>query len=166
MFLGLLLSSQRRIHGFILTLVPNRHDSEDLLQSTIMAMWQKFDQFEPGTDFVAWSLAVARLEVLRYRQNFARSKMLFSDELLEQIADETKQSLDNLDEWNAALADCVNRLSVRDRDLIRLKYDKDLTVKAVAQRVGRPVQGMYKAMARIHASLSVCAKRKLKELQS
>lgn len=165
-FLGLLMGSQRRIHGYILALVPNRHDSEDLLQETIVAMWRKFDQFEPGTDFVAWSLAIARLEVLRYRQRFARSRLMFNDELLDQIARDTEQSMSNLDRWGDALADCLQRLSGRDRDHIRLKYEQNLTVKAVAQRVGRPVQGMYKAMARIHAALSICAKRKLKEADS
>jgi RNA polymerase sigma-70 factor (ECF subfamily) len=52
-FLGLLVPNQRRIQAFILTLVPNVADAEDIYQETLSEMWNKFDSFEVGTDFVA-----------------------------------------------------------------------------------------------------------------
>ena len=39
-FLALLMSNQRRVHAFILSLVPNRNDADDLLQESIVVMWR------------------------------------------------------------------------------------------------------------------------------
>ena len=53
-FMRLFLQSERRILGFILSLVPYVADAEDLLQETCAIMWSKINEFEPGTDFTAW----------------------------------------------------------------------------------------------------------------
>ena len=67
-FMRLFLQSERRILGFILSLVPNLSDAEDLMQETCSIMWSKIDQFEPGTDFTAWGISIARYRVLTYRR--------------------------------------------------------------------------------------------------
>ena len=53
-FSRLLVANQRRIYGFILTLVHDRSAAEDILQDVSALLWQKYDKFEPGTDFAAW----------------------------------------------------------------------------------------------------------------
>ncbi|MCK4629078.1 MAG: hypothetical protein KAT56_08735, partial [Sedimentisphaerales bacterium] len=55
-FLKLLMANDKRIYAFILTLVPGRIDADDLMQETVTIMWRKFDDFEPGRDFVAWGI--------------------------------------------------------------------------------------------------------------
>ena len=50
-FLQLFLAHERRIYSYILALVPVWADADDLLQQTSVVLWQKLDQFEPGTNF-------------------------------------------------------------------------------------------------------------------
>ena len=64
----LMTQHQRRIFGYIYTLVPDRHDAEDILQETSVVVCEKFEQFQPGTDFVAWACQIAYWEVRRARQ--------------------------------------------------------------------------------------------------
>jgi len=64
----LFLASERRIHGFLLVLVPHWADVDDLLQDTAAVLWRKFDEFEPDCDFIAWALSIARFQVLNYRK--------------------------------------------------------------------------------------------------
>jgi RNA polymerase sigma-70 factor (ECF subfamily) len=45
----------RRVHAYILTLVHNVADADDLLQETGATLWEKYHEFEPGTDFGAWA---------------------------------------------------------------------------------------------------------------
>jgi len=52
---ALLTQHQRRIFSYIYTLVPDRTDAEDLLQEASLIICEKFDDFEVGTDFVAWA---------------------------------------------------------------------------------------------------------------
>src|ERR1039458_5788418 len=56
---ALMTQHQRRIFSYIYTLVPNRYDAEDLLQETSVVICEKFDEFEPQTDFVAWACQIA-----------------------------------------------------------------------------------------------------------
>lgn len=161
-FLGLLLAHQRRVHAYILSLVPNRSDADDLLQETIVALWRKFDCYEPGTDFLAWAVAVARYEVLKFRQKHARSKLLFSEELMGALAQSVELKVAEFDDRHTALETCLGKLAARDRELIALRYQEGLTIKAVALRVGRPIAGMYKAMSRIHDALTLCVRGSMK----
>ena len=50
-FLDLLMRNQKRIYNFILLLVPNYSDADDLMQETVSVMWSKFDSYEPGYSF-------------------------------------------------------------------------------------------------------------------
>ena len=162
-FLSLVMAHQRRIHAFILSLVPNTHDADDLLQETTLTMWRKYDSYEPGTDFLAWAFAVARFEVLSHRQKYARAKTLFNDDLLEELVQDTATRTSEFDAWEDALSTCLAKLKPEDQQLIKMRYQGGMTIKAVAQKIGRPVQGMYKVMARIHGALSDCAKQQLRE---
>ena len=45
----LMTQHQRRIFGYLYTLVPDRHDAEDLLQETSLVICEKFHEFRPGT---------------------------------------------------------------------------------------------------------------------
>jgi len=63
-FLALLVPNQMRIQAFILTLVPNVADAEDIYQETVYVMWDKISTFEIGTDFVAWAVTIAKFKIL------------------------------------------------------------------------------------------------------
>ena len=73
-FSRLLVANQRRIYGFILTLVHDRAAAEDILQDVSALLWQKFDKFERGTDFAAWGMAVSRLTILNWRRKQKNSR--------------------------------------------------------------------------------------------
>src|SRR5260370_41688569 len=86
LLMALMTRHQRRIFAYIYTLVPDRYDAEDLLQETSVVICEKFDQFEEGTDFVAWACQIAYWRVRYARQKFARSKVLFHQELVDALA--------------------------------------------------------------------------------
>src|SRR5215218_100140 len=65
-FLRLFLQNQRRLYAYILTLLPNRADADDVLQETSLVMWDKFDPADPPTDFLAWARRVAYHKVLDF----------------------------------------------------------------------------------------------------
>lgn len=48
-FVKLLTIHQARIRGYILSLVPNFNDAEDIMQETSRTMWDQFSDFEPGS---------------------------------------------------------------------------------------------------------------------
>jgi len=97
-FIRLFIPAQRRIYGFILSLVPSRSDADDLMQETGSTLWRMFDDYRDGTDFAAWALAVARIEVMRHRQRMGRSKLKFDSDVLDVLADDATAMADTLDD--------------------------------------------------------------------
>ena len=159
-FLGLLMANQQKIYAFILALVPNHSNADDILQETIIVMWRKFGGFEIGTNFTAWGVTIARFIIMRFRDKQRKSCVQFSEESIRAISNR-EEVFDGIDERLRALESCLSKLPDRDSKLIRMRYEGKNTIKSIAQKVGRPVQGMYKAMARIHNSLHQCVERTL-----
>jgi len=47
-FLSLFLRSEREIFRYVAALVPNVTDAEDIVQQTAIALWEKFDTYDPA----------------------------------------------------------------------------------------------------------------------
>src|SRR5438067_1308834 len=116
--MALMTQHQRRIFAYIYTLVPDRYDAEDLLQETSLVICEKFDAFEEGTDFVAWACEIAYWRVRYARQKFARSKVVFHQELVDALAQTAAEMYEEIDERHEALAPCLQKLPLRDRELV------------------------------------------------
>src|SRR5438477_4485063 len=135
--MALMTRHQRQIFAYIYTLVPDRHDAEDLLQETSLVICEKFDDFTPGTDFVAWACQIAWWRIRYSRQKFARSKVIFDDELLDAVAKTAGTMRAELDERHEALAVCLKKLPPRDRELVLTRYEPGSGVAEAAKRTGR-----------------------------
>jgi RNA polymerase sigma-70 factor (ECF subfamily) len=155
-FLRLYTRHQHRLLAYIYTLVPNRTDAEDLLQDTAVFLWEKFEKFEPGTDFVAWACRVAFLKVSNHRKRFARANLLFCDELLEAVAARGVELAPELDARRTALRECLKRLEERDRRMITARYETGGGAEQAADASGRTLQATYKALYRIRKALFDC----------
>ncbi|MCX7009597.1 MAG: hypothetical protein NTY53_20530 [Kiritimatiellaeota bacterium] len=71
----LMTQHQRHIFSYIYTLIPNQHDAADILQETSLVICEKFHEFQPGTDFVAWACQIAWWRVRAVRKKYACSKV-------------------------------------------------------------------------------------------
>jgi len=154
--MALMTRHQRQIFAYIYTLVPDRHDAEDLLQETSVVICEKFDEFTPGTDFVAWACQIAWWRIRYARQKFARSKVVFDDEVLEAVAHTAATLREELDERHEALATCLQRLAPRDRELVLTRYEPGCGVADAAERTGRSMEAAYKALNRLRKLLHDC----------
>jgi RNA polymerase sigma-70 factor, ECF subfamily len=158
-FLRLFLAHQRRVYAYILTLLPHLADADDVFQQTSITLWGRRGQFQRGTNFSAWSCRVAYNTVLNFRAKSARERVRFDDALLARIAAQTERMGHELDVRRAVLHKCLERLRENDRDLLERRYAPGVTIKSLASAVGRPVEGLYKALRRIHEALSDCVDR-------
>ena len=58
-----------------------------------------------------------------------------------------------------ALRECIRKLNQRDYELIRMRYEEEIAVKTIAERVGRSIQSVYKRIAHIHDALVRCIRK-------
>ena len=156
--------NQRPVFLFILSQISNPAEAEEILQETNLVIWNKCEQFEPGTNFKAWACQIARYEVLKWLDRHRRDKHYFNDELMQQIAEET---LEDSEEWELrreALATCLNKLNPEDRELVQLRYAPGQSGKGAAEEVGRPVNSVYQSLGRIRRALLECIQRQIATL--
>ncbi len=161
-FLHLYATCHYRILAYILSLVPNETDAEDLMQETTMVMWRKFKQFEMGTDFVAWGMAIARYEVLDARKR-QKSMMFFDDEVLQALEADSLYMIKQSDSSLDILKACLDKLCKNDQQLIYLRYFEDHSIKNISSRTGRNLKTVYRTIARIHDNLLECLRRQLQK---
>ena len=161
-FLRLLMTHQKRIYAFILSVAPNHQDADDLFQETVLVMWSKFDEFEEGTNFTVWGLTIARYQVLSVRKRHACRGFLFGQAALELLQKDSESFVQQLDGHLNVLRTCIRKLPPEDHDLIRLRYEDEVAVKIIAERWNQSVQSVYKRLARIHDLLLRCVRRNLR----
>jgi RNA polymerase sigma-70 factor, ECF subfamily len=159
--MALMTRHQRQIFSYIYVLVPNRSDAEDLLQETSLVICEKFHEFKPDTDFVAWACQIAYWRVRYSRQKFARSKVLFDQDIVDVVASTASGMADEMDERHEALSRCLQQLHPRDRELLIARYEPGGGVEEAARRSGRTVPTAYKALARLRKMLLDCVTTRL-----
>ncbi len=161
-FLGRFLKAERRIFAYILTLLPHRADAEDVLQEVSVIMWEKFDELAPPEDFVAWGCRIAYYRIRDHRRSQRRQRVVFSEAVLEQMAGTMAGSTTlRLDERSEALTHCLEKLDGRDRELLSERLKEGASVRSTAEKFGRSVDVVYKALARIRKALHDCVARTL-----
>ncbi len=156
----LMAGHQQRLSGYIRSLVPQRADAEDILQEVNLFIWRHGDEFQPGTDFTAWAYQIAKNHVLNFRKRVARTKLRFSDAVIEQLAAEADAAGFSTPRLQA-LEQCLKKLPDKDLDLVRLRYEPEATTQSVAERSGRSLKGVYQSLNRIRLALMECIQRSL-----
>jgi len=163
LFLSLFLQNQRRLYAYILTLLPHRADADDVLQETSLVMWDKFDAGAPPGDFLAWARRVAYHKVLDFYKKSRRAEDRLGRVFLERVAEAAAEQADalRLDDRREALAACIEKLPPKDRDLLDRRFAKGATTRSTSEQVGRSVEAVYKALAKVRLSLLDCVRKTL-----
>jgi RNA polymerase sigma-70 factor (ECF subfamily) len=160
-FIELFTRYQPRIFLFILSLVPNRADAEDVLSETSLVLWRKFHEFRPGTDFRAWAFEVASRRAKGFWEKNRRHEFRPSDDFLDRIAEASIPMLDDHQTRLEALDRCRAKLRPPDQDLLQRRYQRGATAASVAAEVGRSEGAVHKAVARIRQALLDCISKTL-----
>jgi len=155
-FVRMWAAESRRVYAYILTLLPNSADADEIFQETSITAWQKFDSFQPGSNFFAWSKKIAWNKIGSFRQLRRHSTCNFNDEFIRVVDEELAAHEDLLDAQQKALADCYAKLRQSDQELLGLRYSSDFSVSRIALKLGRSVDVIYKSLRRIHSVLLDC----------
>ena len=152
---------QRRLYGFVRTLVYDREMVDEIVQETNVALWEQFERFEAGTNFAAWACRVAWFKVLDYRRSQKVRRLRFADTLVETLAAESIEVSDELDAERFALEQCVAKLTQRHRDLVSLYYEKRLSLTQIAATLSTNSNAIGQMLHRVRATLRSCVRRQL-----
>lgn len=160
-FISLLMANHQRIYAFILTLIANTNDADDIMQETTTIMWRKYSDFQPGSNFVAWGISIAHKKIFEYRKKKASSRVMFNDKLVEIMSVESKDHSNQTKKKLDALDKCITKLPDEFRKLIQERYEYDCPIKDLAEKIGKSVFSVYRTLTKIHNQLILCMRRTL-----
>lgn len=152
---------QRRLYLHILSQVGNPVDAEEILQETNVIIWKKYQQFVPGSHFLAWVCQISHYEILKHRERHRKDRHLFSSEFVSAVARESSNLQDELEHRRSIMLDCLEKLRARDRELIKNRYATGENGKTVAAKYNRPVNAVYQSLSRIRRTLLDCISRRM-----
>ena len=155
-FVRLLAAHEHCLSRFVVALVPNWSDAEDIIQQTKLRLWEQYDNYDPNKSFGVWACVIARYEVLAYRTRSARSRVQFSQQFIERVSDELTAHEAKPDVRLSLLEGCVRKLSEWQRDLLWRCCLGDDSTAAAASQLGRTVESTRKALLRIRVKLYQC----------
>ena len=160
-FARLLVRNDRALLRYIMTLIPRRDDAEEVLQRTATVLWEKFAEYDRQREFLPWALRVAYFEVLNFRKQIARERLVFREDVIEALA-ETRDSLTaELEAQRLALAKCLAELSPDDQALLRRRYADSESIAALACERGKTAKALYRRLDRLREAIARCAERRL-----
>jgi len=160
-FAKLLIQHDRAVLRYILTFVPSRTDAEEVLQRTAVVLWEKFAEYQPGTEFLRWALKVAYYEILNYRKEYARSRLVFSEAVLSTLADERDEDATEYEFQQAALRICLGKLVPDELMLLQRRYCDGASIVDLAAVTGKTAKSLYRRLDRIREMLAICMERRL-----
>ena len=163
LFVELLSDSRRPLLGYLMSLLGRRHDAEDVLQRASITMWRRFETFEPGSDFLAWASTVAFYEAKNFLRVAGRSRLQFSDELLQTLAAERLADIATTPTRLASLHECLQKLEKPQRQLVQSVYFDDADVATLAASLGRAPQTVYNKLCIIRRRLADCVTQRMLE---
>ena len=155
-------AARRRSRRSFVLVIPDPDQCQDVLQQVAVVVVRKFHEFDSSRSFNAWVIGIAKQEVLAFRRRQYTDRLVFSDAMVERIA-ETYQCVlaDKVSDAADALEHCVQKLGGRARTVIGLHYSDGMKTIEIAQRLQMEHAAVRMLLSRARMVLRECIERQL-----
>ena len=164
-FVMQITQSQRQLHAFILSMVWNPVEADDVLQETNLVLWEKAAEFDSSRPFLPWAMRFAQWQAMAWLKQHRRQqqRLVFDDGLAKLLADEAAAEEPAFEARRHALGWCLLKLRPEQRDLIARRYEPDASVNALAEAGGTTPKAVSDKLRRIRQALLECIRKRLAE---
>src|SRR6476646_5410551 len=136
-FLALFLRSEREIFRYVSALVPNVADAEDIVQQTALALWEKFNAYDPNQPFTPWACRFALNKTKQWIERRQRWQVLLEGGLAEELAERREELRPEIETRLKHLERCLGKLPEEQRSIVEGYYYRRDGVEKLAENSGR-----------------------------
>ena len=156
-----------KLTAYVRSIVGDFHTAEDIYQTASLEAVRSVAKFNDAEHVVRWLWKVCRNESIKKLAEQKRRPLLLDEQTLEVVQSQfEKNSLMNSQDTYAMLEKCLKELSVFARQMIHLRYKKDLTGPDLAGALNRKVKSVYVTLSRIHRKLRECIVKKARSVEN
>jgi RNA polymerase sigma-70 factor, ECF subfamily len=160
-FISRLLRYQDDVYAYVLSLLPQRADAEDVAQQTALILWRKREQYDASRDFLPWAFGVARFEVRRRLRQRQSKQVGFSLDMIEELAAAPEHIEVEMGDQRLALESCLGELKKEQRQLVERCYQGDESIKSIAVTLATSPAALYMRLQRLRKVIFDCVSHKL-----
>lgn len=158
-FLSLFLRSEREIFRYVAVLVPSVSDAEDIVQQTAIALWEKFDAYDPSQPFTPWACRFALNKARQWIERRQRWQALLEAGLAEELAQRREELGPELEARLQHLEGCLSKLPEEQRSLVEGYYYRRDSIETLAEASNRTAAATYKTLQRVRQALQSCIEK-------
>ena len=155
-YLRLLAENEAATRACLRAILSSRTDVEEAFQTTMITLWNKFEEYGTSRDFKPWAFGVARFKALAIVRDHQRERLIFGEKLLEQFAEDAIAAGDRYLTQQEALNECLRKLPTNQREFVLTAYTKGTRIDELARRLGRTPMSLYKKLQKIRRALLEC----------
>jgi RNA polymerase sigma-70 factor (ECF subfamily) len=155
---GLMGRHQDRLFRYLLRLVGDEAVAEDVFQQTWLQVAERIGRYDRSRPFAPWLFTVARnlaLDQLRRRRPESLDELPEPEAPATPDADPFARAVAR--QQGARLADAVAGLAPLDREVLSLRFEEDLALTELADRLAVPLPTakarLYRALMRLREKL-------------
>ena len=163
----------RSVCTYIAGTFPDAVRVEEIAQDVFVRVFYQLPHYEIGRPFWPWIRGIARntiREELRRLERAARDRRAHTQAALlrraERLAKESPSSLDMKQRSLEALRSCVEKVSEKGRQLLTWFYEKGLSSREIAEKMGAGSSAVRNALVKLRVSLRKCVQSEIEVQES
>lgn len=133
------------VYHFQLGRTQNENDAEDIAIQTFSKAFDKIDTYDPKYSFNTWLITISKnlhVDLLRKRKrNVLEQRERGTSEAMKKVLDQSPSAEDQLiiEQNLKTLLQHVKRLKPRYREVIDLRYFREMSYAEIAEYLGEPI---------------------------
>jgi RNA polymerase sigma-70 factor (ECF subfamily) len=160
-FIRFLTEKQGGLYAYIYTMIRDHSKAKDVLQEATIVMWRKINDFD-GKNFEAWAMTTCKFQVMAFFRDQKRDRLMLNPKVNELLSNTAEQEYQHFNDSEVQLQQCLEALPDHCRELIDMRYFKNLKMNEIALKVEKKVAAVKMSLLRVRNSLLGCIEEKLK----
>jgi RNA polymerase sigma-70 factor, ECF subfamily len=159
------LDQRHSLMAFIRGIVRDNDVAEDIFQEVWLQLAETIEKNGEVRDLPKWCRGTARNLVLRHWQKKKGQKVIADSSFLQHVETSFQEQEATRSYWDSrrdALRQCIEGLPATQKEILQLRYDAQLPIQTIAERVQKSVASIMMMLSRMRRAMAKCADQRLK----
>jgi len=127
------IEAEPGVRAFVFASISSFTDAEDVVQKVALNVARRFDEYDAERSFLAWAIWLTKSRVIDHYRVSGREKLLFSEALMDGLAESLVTRQADQSARAAAMEQCIEKLPDKSRLMLKLKYEEDASASEIAE---------------------------------